>query len=331
MNTPAGHGNTSKAPEDGRTDASAAVRYRGRFAPSPTGPLHFGSLVAAVASYLEARKAGGEWLVRIEDVDRLREVPGSADEIVRALEHFGFEWAGPIVRQSARAEAYEAALERLIRADLAYPCSCSRKEIAALAGQAGAAMDEARYPGLCRQGPRDPSASMAMRFRVEPGEVAFVDQIQGLICIDVARDCGDFVVKRRDGFFAYQLAVVVDDAAQGITHVVRGADLLTSTPRQILLQQALALPTPMYAHVPLATDRQGVKLSKSAGAGAVDVTRPVEELWRSLEFLRQSPPEYLRTADLRTLWAWAVEHWTTAPIRGLRQMAVVASSTGRSC
>ena len=329
MNTRIHHGGTTKVSEDGRTETRAAVFYRGRFAPSPTGPLHFGSLVAAVASYLEARKAGGEWLVRIEDVDRLREVPGSADEIIRTLATFGFEWTGSIVRQSARTEAYEAALARLIRAGLAYPCSCSRKEIAASLNNA-AGSEEARYPGFCRQGPRDPSVAMAMRFRVEPGEVEFVDQIQGSIRLDVDRDCGDFVIKRRDGFFAYQLAVVVDDADQGITHVVRGADLLTSAPRQILLQRALALPTPVYAHVPLATDRQGMKLSKSAGAGAVDVTKPVDELWRSLDFLRQSPPEQLRNADLRTLWAWAVEHWTTAPIRGLRQIAVVASSTGRS-
>jgi glutamyl-Q tRNA(Asp) synthetase len=314
--------------ESGRTEPGAAVAYRGRFAPSPTGSLHFGSLVAAVASYLEARKAGGEWLVRIEDVDRLREAPGSADEIIRTLEAFGFEWTGPIVRQSARTDAYEAALDRLVSSGLAYPCSCSRKEIAAAANRTGGA-DEARYPGFCRQGPRDPYVPPAMRFRVGPGEVEFTDQIQGSIRIDVDRECGDFVIKRRDGFFAYQLAVVVDDAVQGITHVVRGADLLTSTPRQILLQRALALPSPMYAHVPLATDPHGVKLSKSAGAGAVDVSRPVDALWRTLEFLRQAPPAHLRIADLRTLWAWAVENWTTAPIRGLRHMAVVASSTDR--
>jgi glutamyl-Q tRNA(Asp) synthetase len=303
--------------------------YRGRFAPSPTGALHFGSLVAAVASYLAARKENGEWLVRIEDVDRTREVAGSADAIIRTLATFGFEWTGSIVYQSDRTQRYEAALATLDRAGLIYRCSCSRKAIAAGAAHALEG-DEPRYLGWCRQGPLDLARPCALRFRVERADVEFVDAIQGRVVIDVQQDCGDFVIKRRDGLFAYQLAVVVDDAEQGITHVVRGADLLTSTPRQVLLQQALGLATPLYAHVPLATDDRGVKFSKSAGTGAVDLTKPGEEIWRALEFLRQSPPPMLRSAGLQTLWSWAVEHWTTEPLKGLRHTATVASSTVKS-
>ncbi len=297
-------------------------RYRGRFAPSPTGHLHFGSLVAAVASYLDARHAGGEWLVRIEDLDRPREVPGSADSILQTLDAFGFEWTGSIVRQSERDEAYSAALEKLRSSGRIYRCSCSRKDIAAQ----GPLGEESRYPGSCRSGPLLPDAQCAVRFRVDPGEVAFTDLIQGPVAIDVAADTGDFVLKRRDGLFAYQLAVVVDDAMQGITHVVRGADLLTSTPRQLLLQQSLGLRAPTYAHAPLVTDAHGVKLSKSAGAGAVDIDRPVGELWRTLHVLRQCPPPELRSNTLDTLWKWAVHHWTTTPLRGQLQTAVDTSS-----
>ncbi len=310
--------------------APHGARYRGRFAPSPTGALHLGSLVTAVASYLDARRAGGEWLLRIEDIDRPREVPGSADAIIATLAAFGFEWTGPIVRQSERIERYEAALEQLARDGLVYRCSCSRKAIAA-AAQRGGADEEPRYAGWCREGPLDPAAPSAIRFKVNPQEVSVVDTIQGPLQVDVSRDSGDFVIKRRDGLLAYQLAVVVDDAEQGITHVVRGADLLSSTPRQMLLQRALGFSPPTYAHVPLVTDEHGVKFSKSAGAGAVDATKPAEELWRSLYLLRQTPPLQLRSANLETLWSWAVEHWTTAPLTGLLQTAVVASSTRRSC
>lgn len=303
--------------------------YRGRFAPSPTGPLHFGSLVAAVASYLPARQANGEWLLRIEDIDRVREVPGSAEDIIHTLAAFGFEWTGSIVRQSDRTVLYEAKLKELADAGLCYRCSCSRKALAAMA-LPGQSREEPRYRGSCRNGPLDPSVDCAIRLKVEPEEVRFTDEIQGNLTSNVSQDCGDFVLKRRDGLFAYQLAVVVDDAEQGVTHVVRGADLLDVTPRQILLQRMLGLETPAYAHVPLATDCHGVKLSKSAGAGAVDAKKPAEELCRSLDFLRQSPPAKLRYAGLDTVWDWAVEHWTTAPLKGLRQTVVVASSTGRS-
>lgn len=291
----------------------ASVRYRGRFAPSPTGPLHFGSLIAAVASYLDARRAGGEWLVRIEDLDPPREDPGSADQIVTALRVLGFEWNESIVRQSARTHLYEAALDRLLAAGQAFECSCSRAEIAAAVGPP-ADGDELRYPGWCRNGTRAPDRPVAIRFRTPSGIVAFEDAIQGRMQIDAAAEIGDFVIRRRDGLFAYQLAVVVDDAAQAMTHVVRGADLLHSTPRQILLQRALGLATPTYAHVPVATDQNGVKLSKSAGAAAIALERPADELWRALRFLRQEPPSELRQAGLATMWEWAIGHWTPAPL-----------------
>jgi glutamyl-Q tRNA(Asp) synthetase len=289
------------------------VLYRGRFAPSPTGLLHFGSLVAAVASFLDARAASGAWIVRMEDIDRPREVAGSADAIVRALERLGFEWNESIVRQSARTALYETALEHLLARGMAYPCSCSRSEI--LAAVDSATGDELRYPGWCRDGVRAPERRVAYRFRTPAGLLSFDDRIQGPIAVDVSAEIGDFVVRRRDELFAYQLAVVVDDAAQGITHVVRGADLLESTPRQILLQRSLALPTPTYAHLPVATDSHGVKLSKSAGAAAVDLDHPGRELWRALQFLRQGPPAELREADPATLWNWAMGQWRLEPLR----------------
>ena len=313
---PIGHG---LGQGDHVSQVADSARYRGRFAPSPTGPLHFGSLVAATASYLAARQAQGEWLVRIEDIDRPREVPGSAESILKTLEAFGFEWSGPIVRQSSRIKLYEAALDQLNRAGRIYACSCSRKEIASTTPLSH---DEPFYPGWCRNGARRPSDACAMRLRVLPGNVSFADEIQGSISSNVALESGDFVLKRRDGLFAYQLAVVVDDADQAVTHVVRGADLLSSTPRQLSIQQALGYLTPEYAHVPLAIDDKGAKLSKSAGAGAVDTSRTVGELWRALHFLRQSPPRELLSSPLPTVWDWAVKHWTTVPLRGVRRSAV---------
>lgn len=291
--------------------------YRGRFAPSPTGPLHFGSLVAAVASYLDARQAGGDWLVRIEDLDPPREAPGSADQIVAALATLGFEWNESIVRQSTRQPLYEDALQRLLAAGDAFRCSCSRAEIEAALTSTTTPGEELRYPGWCRDGVRMPERVTAVRFRTPPGEIVFRDAIQGTICVDVAAEVGDFVIRRRDGWFAYQLAVVVDDAAQGITHVVRGADLLRNTPRQLLLQRALGLSSPAYAHVPVATDRNGVKLSKSGGAAAIDLARPNRELWRTLRFLQQDPPRELLEGSLAELWSWAIAHWRSASVRSL--------------
>jgi glutamyl-Q tRNA(Asp) synthetase len=297
--------------------------YRGRFAPSPTGPLHFGSLVAATASYLDARQAGGEWLLRIEDLDPPREVPGSADQIIATLDALGFRWNESIVRQSERDAAYQAALDQLIDADLAFPCSCSRTELQAAQPPGREQSDELYYPGWCSNGVRAPDRPLAIRFRVAPGTIAFADRLQGLQTSELARDTGDFIIRRRDRLFAYQLAVVVDDAAQNITHVVRGSDLLGSTARQIALQTALGLTTPMYAHLPLAIDANGIKLSKSTGAAAVDVHQPTQELWRTLQFLKQGPPPGLRRGPVAPLWDWATEHWQTRPLAGLRQMELL--------
>jgi glutamyl-Q tRNA(Asp) synthetase len=296
--------------------------YRGRFAPSPTGPLHFGSLVAAVGSYLSAKRARGDWLVRIEDLDPPREAPGSADQIISALASFGFEWTESITRQSAGEDAYQAALEQLLPRGLAFPCSCSRSELEAAQPTQRSDGDELHYPGWCREGVRQQDRPLAVRFRVPSTAVHFVDAIQGAQAFDLAAVGGDFVIRRRDGLYAYQLAVVVDDARQRITHVVRGADLLSSTPRQMVLQQALGLPTPMYAHLPVVTDTNGIKLSKSTGAAAINTDRPSRDLWRALRFLKQVPPPELRSAAVATLWEWAIEHWRVQPLHGMRYGAI---------
>ena len=304
-------------------DNSPASSYRGRFAPSPTGPLHFGSLVAATASYLDARHAGGDWLLRIEDLDPPREVPGSADQIVATLAALGFQWNESITRQSERHAAYQSALDQLLTAGLAFPCSCSRSELQAAQPPGRDQSDELYYPGWCRNGVRAPERKLAIRFRVPAGTIAFDDRLQGSQTTDLLRDTGDFVIRRRDGLFAYQLAVVVDDAAQNITHVVRGADLLGSTARQVALQGGLGLTTPEYAHLPLAIDANGIKLSKSTGAAAIDARQPARELWRTLQFLKQGPPSDLRRGPVATLWEWAIEHWQARPLAGLRQMELI--------
>jgi glutamyl-Q tRNA(Asp) synthetase len=259
--------------------------YKGRFAPSPTGPLHFGSLVAALASYLDALSAGGEWLVRMEDLDTARTVAGADLHILHTLEQFGFKWSGPVVYQSCRSDAYRAALDRLRQQNMAYPCSCSRRE---LVGSV--------YPGTCREGVRDPEKPQAWRVRVDD--------------LAISSD-GDFVVRRSDGLFAYQLAVVVDDAAQGITDVVRGADLLDSTPRQIYLQKLLRLPHPRYLHVPVVTNAAGEKLSKQTFAPALNAAEPAGELKDALRFLGQPAPE--GTTPREILLA-AITNWNPAAI-----------------
>jgi glutamyl-Q tRNA(Asp) synthetase len=288
--------------------------YRGRFAPSPTGPLHFGSLVAAVGSYLEARANHGEWLVRIEDIDTPRTVPGAADNILRTLEAFGMTWDGAVMHQSARADAYRAALEQLRARGALYGCACTRREIAD-SGIRG--IDGAVYPGTCRNGLPPGRAARATRVRTggtQGAHITFDDGIQGAITQDVEHAVGDFVVARADGLTAYQLAVVVDDAAQGITHVVRGADLLDSTPRQMLLQGLLDLPSPQYAHLPVALNAQGEKLSKQTLATAIDPEKPVPALLRALAFLGQAPPAELQQAGLAQVWAWVRENWHFANV-----------------
>jgi len=287
--------------------------YRGRFAPSPTGPLHFGSLVAAVGSYLDAKAEGGEWLVRIEDVDQPRTVAGAADAILRTLDALGVGWDGEVLYQSRRDEAYRAALADLERSGMVYPCACSRKDIAdsSFTGPAGLI-----YPGTCRPGLPPGRSGRAVRLRVE-GEIAFADRLQGEIRQDLEREVGDFVLRRADGLFAYQLAVVVDDAEQGITHVVRGADLLDSTPRQIYLQGLLGLAVPSYLHLPVAVNQRREKLSKQTLAPEVDLARPAELLCRVLRFLDQEPPPGLEAGGLEACWTWAVSHWRPERLAGV--------------
>ena len=283
---------------------------RGRFAPSPTGPLHFGSLLAALASCCDARAQRGEWLLRIEDVDEPRSRSGAAGEIVRTLARYGFTWDGPIVTQSMRVAVYEEALEALRAGGAAYPCACTRRELeTAPLGASG----ERVYPGTCRAGISPPRAARTQRaWRVKTGDttIAFTDRLQGPQLQVLAREVGDFVVKRADGLYAYQLAVVVDDAQQRITDVVRGADLMSSTPRQIHLQRVLGVPTPAYLHVPVAINGAGEKLSKQTHAAALpdDPLPALEAAWR---FLDQPPPR-LPTRDVATFWRHALANWTPA-------------------
>ena len=343
--------------------------YRGRFAPSPTGPLHFGSLVAAVGSYLDAKHHQGRWLVRMEDLDTPRTVNGAADDILRTLEAFGLHSDEEVLYQSRRTAAYEEALQKLQNIGVVYPCSCTRKEIAdsALNGINGTI-----YPGTCRnkgfplpdghgkcatlnnetrdprfplpsppplgegakaarasawrvltditfppsglEGRREPDPRF-QRGRVEVGFVEFVDTLQGPITQHLESEIGDFVVKRADGLFAYQLAVVVDDAFQGITHVVRGADLLSSTPRQIFLQRLLNLTTPGYLHLPVALNSQGEKLSKQTLAAPVDRQNMTHTLWQVLKFLHQAVPDKLQSVTKEEILAWGIEHWDIAKLQ----------------
>ncbi len=284
----------------------AVAPYRGRFAPSPTGPLHFGSLVAAMGSCLEARCRGGEWLLRIEDVDAPRCSQAAAGQILSALEACGFEWDGEPVWQSRRGAAYAAALERLKTTGLVFPCACTRRE---LADSALAPDGAAIYPGTCRAGLAPGREARAWRLRVGQARIGFDDAIQGRIESDLATEAGDFVLQRADGLFAYQLAVVVDDADAAITHVVRGADLLLSTARQIYLQQCLGVPTPAYAHLPVAVNAAGEKLSKQTLALALDSARPLPALHAALDFLGQQPPADLARGTVAEFWAWAVANW----------------------
>ena len=285
----------------------------GRFAPSPTGPLHFGSLVAAVASYCDAKKQGGQWLLRIEDVDLTRTVNGASAEIIATLARYGFLWDGPIITQSQRTALYEAALSQLRAQSLAYPCTCSRKEIADSSTIQG--IEGAIYPGTCLRHPIKSRIQPAWRLKTSDSRITFEDRILGRLQQNMATDIGDFVIKRADGLFSYQLAVVVDDALQGVTHVVRGADLLHSTSRQIYLQQRLQYPTPVYAHVPLVKNTEGQKLSKQTLASSIANDNVVETLYHALIFLRQSPPEALKTASLDAVWRWAIEHWQSDALK----------------
>lgn len=315
--------------------------YRGRFAPSPTGPLHFGSLIAALGGYCEARAQRGEWRVRMEDLDRPRAVPGAGEAILRTLEQFGFEWQGGVMRQSERDPAYQLAFETLESRGVLYPCACTRKEIAdsnaifgsdrlangpheaPLSRNARAARGEGQpvervYPGTCRGGLPPGRVARSTRARVSGETISFCDRVQGSLSQNLERDVGDFVVRRADKLYAYQLAVVVDDAEQRITEVVRGADLLGSTARQIYLQRLLGCATPTYAHLPAAVDARGEKLSKQTSAPPLDPAHAVETLVAALAFLGQSPPQALSRASLRELWQWTHASWQLDKVPRLR-------------
>ena len=297
--------------------SQAAASYRGRFAPSPSGPLHFGSLVAAVGSYLDARAHGGQWLLRIEDVDEPRTVPGAADAILRTLDGFGFEWDGEVVVQSRRLDLYHATLVRLQLDGDVYPCACSRREIA-LASSSRSVDGGLIYPGTCRAGLVEGQAARAWRFRLPDQELGFVDRVQGVARQNLAREVGDCVLLRADGQYAYQLAVVVDDAAQGVNAVVRGVDLLDSTARQIWLQQRLGVPTPTYAHLPVVVNAAGEKLSKQTRAAAVEASGGSALLAQAIGFLGHPLPGELRGAAVAEFWRWAIAHWSMARVPALR-------------
>jgi glutamyl-Q tRNA(Asp) synthetase len=289
----------------------------GRFAPSPTGPLHFGSLIAALGSFLDARARGGSWIVRMEDVDESRTQPGAADAILSTLEQCGFEWDGPVAFQSRRTSLYRAAFDRLVAAGAVYPCGCTRKEIA----DSALAIDGARiYPGTCRHGLAAGRHARAFRVRTQDEPIEFTDHLQGLIRQNVAREVGDFVLLRADGYFAYQLAVVVDDADQQVTDVVRGADLLDSTARQIHLQRLLGYPTPDYLHLPVAVNAEGEKLSKQTDAAATGAA----SLPAAFEFLGHALPRALTQAPVAEQLAWGVAHWEVARLPKVRTIPAFA-------
>ena len=293
--------------------AASSPPYCGRFAPSPTGPMHFGSLLAALASYLDARSHGGRWLVRMEDLDRPRERPGAADDILTALEQHGLHWDGPVIRQSTRDAAYAAALARLAEQDLLFYCTCTRSQLRGLPV----------YPGTCRQRRKAPATSHAIRIRVPDQHVSFEDRLQGPQSEQLARDCGDFIVRRRDGLFAYQLAVVVDDAWQQVTHVVRGADLMDSTARQRFLADSLHLAPVSFAHIPVIAGPDGRKLSKRWQAQPLQPGTASASLFSALSALGQAPPADAWGAPVNELLDWAHHHWRWSAVPRERQSSLI--------
>jgi glutamyl-Q tRNA(Asp) synthetase len=284
--------------------------YIGRFAPTPSGYLHFGSLVAALASYLDARAAGGLWLMRMEDLDPPREVPGAQAAILDTLERYGFEWDGQLVTQSQRHDAYDQVINRWLSQGLAYACTCSRKQLEPFAGI---------YPGFCRDAGHA-WENAAIRIRVPELQYCFLDRVQGEFQQDLGREVGDFVIRRRDGFFAYQLAVVIDDAWQGVTDIVRGADLLDSTPRQLYLQELLGMPPPRYLHVPLITQPDGNKLGKSYRSPPLAADQAIPLLLRALRALGQPVSRDLAYGTPQEVLKWAIEHWDVAAIPRVRNL-----------
>ena len=288
--------------------ADREATYRGRFAPSPTGRLHLGSLVAALGSYLDARSHHGQWLIRIEDLDTPRVLPGATHELVSTLAKLGLHSDEPVLLQSQRIAVYEDALGRLESAGTLYRCSCSRADTAA-----------GPYTGRCRNGPTG-AAPYSLRLRLDPdGDCAFFDRIQGAQRHQ-NRALGDPILRRRDGQIAYLLAVVVDDAAQGVTDVVRGADLLSATAWQVQIAAALGLPPVRYAHLPVVLDADGAKLSKSRSAAALAELPPAQALMKGLALLRQNPPPQLGKAVVEDILAWAVIHWQPEALHGVAEI-----------
>ena len=279
-----------------------APHYIGRFAPSPSGPLHFGSLVAALASYLDARHCNGQWLVRMEDLDPPREQPGAADTILRQLESHQLAWDGPVLYQSSRHDAYQHALERLSQLELTYPCDCTRQQLKAMGGQ---------YDGRCRHRTEPPQGAVAWRLRCDRPEahVRFKDLWQGPQDWSLESQGGDFVVRRKDGLYAYQLGCGLDDMDQGITHVIRGSDLLDSSPRQSYLIQLLGGTPPQYGHIPVAIKPDGQKLSKQNLSPAISDKDAASNLRQALAWLHHPAPDELADADCGELLEWAVAHW----------------------
>ncbi|HEX8594110.1 MAG TPA: tRNA glutamyl-Q(34) synthetase GluQRS [Pseudomonas sp.] len=284
--------------------------YIGRFAPTPSGYLHFGSLVAALASYLDARSAGGLWLMRMEDLDPPREVAGAQAAILSTLERYGFEWDGQLITQSQRHDAYMQIINRWLSQGLAYACTCSRKQLEPFAGV---------YPGICRNAGHD-WENAAIRIRVPEVQYSFDDRVQGNFQQHLGRDVGDFVIRRRDGLFAYQLAVVIDDAWQGITHIVRGADLLDSTPRQLYLQELLGAPPPKYLHVPLITQPDGNKLGKSYRSPPLPADQATPLLMRALRALGQPVESQLGYGTPQEVLKWGIQHWDVTLIPRVRNL-----------
>lgn len=282
-------------------------QYIGRFAPSPTGWLHSGSLIAALASFLDARAHGGRWLVRIEDLDRNRQVPGAERAILQDLERHGLLWDGPVTRQSERSSLHAEALRHLITHGHAYPCACSRQAVRKAATRSGP--EGPIYPGTCARGLAPGRTPRSWRVRTAGPETSVHDRVQPPLVQQLDQEVGDFVVFRADGFCAYQLAVVVDDAEQGVTHVVRGCDLIDSSPRQRHLQRLLEYPEPAYLHVPVAVDHRGMKLSKSAGAASLDAGNPTRNLCHALVHLGQPLPAQAHAKSPQRLLASAIEHW----------------------
>lgn len=309
---------TPPAHTPSRLPSSDFSGYIGRFAPSPTGPLHFGSLVSALASYLDAKANGGQWLVRMEDLDPPREQAGAAAAILQTLDDHGLHWDGEVIYQSQRSDAYQTCLNALLQSGFAYPCTCSRQDLMAMGGI---------YDGRCRNHLPNTNQPCSLRLklydlpdRFTPDLIQFKDLIQGTQKQNLRTQAGDQILKRRDGFYAYQLAVVVDDIAQGITHIIRGSDLLEVTARQLFFFDLLSAPLPQFGHVPLAIQANGQKLSKQNHAKAIDSKLASRNLWRGLEFLGQNPPADLADTSTSECLDWALHHWQRQAVQGLNHL-----------